>query len=158
MITTKKMTAAICASTLLLAGCSNLLPNSVSSVFTGTSNSGAVSQAALGDYKQDVAQRIIVANPSKTYTVRPQALLRSVIVLKFYIGANGQLLRSEIMRSNKDRTNEATALASLKNAAPFPPPASRYLRNGRVEMIETWLFNDDGRFQLHSTAAEQMHE
>jgi protein TonB len=112
----------------------------------------------VNGYKRDLAQRITEVNSIKVYTTRPQALLRSVIVVRYSVDSGGRLLRSEIMRSNRDRETEATALASLRNAAPFPKPASHLLRQGKVELSETWLFNNDGRFQLRSLALPQMDE
>ncbi|MFC7515491.1 hypothetical protein ACFQUU_10785 [Herbaspirillum sp. GCM10030257] len=109
-------------------------------------------------YKRDLAQRIVQVNSTKVYTSRPQALLRSVIVVRYSIDSHGQLIRSDIMRSNRDGENEVTALASLRKAAPFPKPASHLLRHGKVEVSETWLFNNDGRFQLRSLALPQMDQ
>ncbi|RJF97166.1 hypothetical protein [Noviherbaspirillum saxi] len=109
-------------------------------------------------YKRDLAQRISQVNSTKVYTGRPQALLRSVIVVRYAVDASGQLVRSEIMRSNRDKENEATALASLRTAAPFPKPAAHLIRHGKLELSETWLFNNDGRFQLRTIAQPQMDQ
>jgi protein TonB len=107
-------------------------------------------------YKRDLAQRISQTNSTKVYAGRPQALLRSVIVVKYVVDSGGNLLRSEILRSNRDNQTEATALASLKSSAPFPKPMPHLLRNGRIELSETWLFNNDGRFQLRTIALPQL--
>ncbi len=109
-------------------------------------------------YKHDVAQRISQANSSRVYSGRPQALLRSVVVVRYQVDRDGELIRSDIQRSNRDPETEAIALASLKYAAPFPKPASHLLQHGRVEISESWLFNNDGRFQLRSVAQPQMDE
>lgn len=118
---------------------------------------GATSTAGTVDgYKRDLAQRISQVNSIKVYTGRPQALLRSVVVVKYMVDSRGNLTHSEILRSNRDRTTESTALVSLRQAAPFPKPAAHLLRHGRLELSETWLFNNDGRFQLRSIAEPQM--
>ena len=109
-------------------------------------------------YKRDIALRISEVNSTKVYSGQPQALLRAVIVVKFSVDAGGKLLKSEIVRTNHDGATEATALASLRNTAPFPKPAASLLRNGRLEMSETWLFNNDGRFQIRSVAQAQMSQ
>ena len=109
-------------------------------------------------YKRDIALRITEVNSTKIYPGQPQALLRSVIVVKFSVDGGGKLLRSEIVRTNHDSATEATALATLRNTAPFPRPASNLLRNGRLEMSETWLFNNDGRFQIRSIAQPQKEQ
>ncbi len=114
------------------------------------------SASTLEGYKRDLALRISQMNSSKVYSGRPQALLRSVVVLRYAVDARGHLVRSEIMRSNRDNETESTALVSLRSAAPFPRPASHLVRNGKLEISETWLFNNDGRFQLRTIAEPQM--
>lgn len=122
-----------------------------------TSTATATSNAATLDaYKQDLALRISQINAAKVHTERPQALLRSVVVVKYVVDAEGNLVRSEILRSNRDRETETIALASLRNAAPFPKPGKHLVRRGQVELAETWLFNNDGRFQLRTVAQPQM--
>lgn len=123
-----------------------------------TTRDGTSTADTLGEYKTALAHRIAAVNSTKVFIGRPQALLRSVVVVKYVVDANGSLVRSEIMRSNRDRVTEATALASVKQTAPFPKPAPALLRGGRVEVIETWLFNKDGRFQLRTIAEPQMDE
>lgn len=109
-------------------------------------------------YKVALANHIAAVNGERMYPGRPQALLRSVVVVKYAVDGDGKLLRSEIARSNRDRSTEATALATLRNSAPFPRPASHLLQRGRLELSETWLFNNDGRFQLRSTAQRQLDQ
>ena len=148
----------------MLAGCSHVpvaetatTPRSrieqVDTTRDGTSTAGTVDS-----YKADLAQRIYAVNSTQVYTTRPQALLRSVVVLKYTVDSGGNLVRSEVARSNHDRATEATALATLRKSAPFPKPSPHLLRNGRLEMHESWLFNNDGRFQLRSLALVQMSE
>jgi protein TonB len=123
-----------------------------------TTRDGTSTARTVTGYKEDIAHRIAETSSTKVYIERPQALLRSVIVLKFVIDANGRLVRSDISRSNHDSATETTAVASLRNAAPFPKPPANLLQNGRIELSETWLFNNDGRFQLRSIAQPQMNE
>lgn len=117
---------------------------------------GASRAASLNAYKRQLAERIAQASPGKVFEGRPQALLRSVVVVRYVVDAQGNLARSEIMRSNRDSVTEATALSTLRTAAPFPRPSSSLLSRGRVEIMETWLFNNDGRFQLRTIAEPQM--
>ena len=109
-------------------------------------------------YKRDLALHISQMNVNSIYKGRPQALLRSVIVLKYVINADGKLLRSEIIRSNHDKTTENIALSSISKASPFPKPMSHLLNNRKLDITETWLFNTDGRFQLRTIALPQMDE
>ncbi|MES2535792.1 MAG: energy transducer TonB [Pseudomonadota bacterium] len=132
--------------------------SSSGSVRIETTTGGTSTATTIDTYKKDVAHRISQVNSTKVYTGRPQALLRSIVVLKYTVDGGGNLVRSEIQRSNRDQVTEATALATLRNTAPFPKPASHLLRQGRVELLESWLFNSDGRFQLRSIALPQMNE
>lgn len=110
----------------------------------------------LDEYKAMLARHIARHNGDKVYSGRPQALLRSVVVVQYEIDAHGNLVHTEIMRSNRDRHTEAAALHALRSAAPFPPPSPNLLQRGRLRLAETWLFNSDGRFQLRTIALPQM--
>ena len=124
-----------------------------------TDHGGNPREAAAANYdayKRVLAVHISQANSVHVYSGRPQALLRSVVVLKYAVDARGNLVRSDIMRSNKDAETEATALSTLRKSAPFPQPAPHLLRRGQIDIIETWLFNNDGRFQLRTVAQPQM--
>jgi protein TonB len=113
---------------------------------------------SLKRYKRQVAEHIVEVSPDKIYPGHPQAMLRSVVVLKYVVDANGKLVHSDTLRSNGDTVTVATALSALRNASPFPPPPNHLLTHGRIEILETMLFNDDGRFQLRSIAEPQLDE
>ena len=148
----------------MLAGCSHVPQAETAPTPRGmgeqveTTRDGTSTAATVDSYKADLAQRIYAVNSTQVYTTRPQALLRSVVVVKYTVDGSGNLVRSEIARSNHDRTTESTALSTLRKSAPFPKPSPHLLRNGRLEMHESWLFNNDGRFQLRSLALAQMDE
>lgn len=144
----------LCATVLALAGCGGFGTQKE----IGTTRDGTSAANSLDEYKLALAQRVSQVNSTHVFIGRPQALLRSVVVVKYTVDANGSLLRSEIMRSNRDRATESTALTTLRKTAPFPKPPASLLRHGRVELIETWLFNNDGRFQLRTVAEPQMGE
>ena len=56
--------------------------------------------AQTNGYKLAMANRIAAVHGDKMYPGRPQALLRSVVVVKYAVDGEG-LVRSEIMRSNR---------------------------------------------------------
>ncbi|KAF1048143.1 MAG: hypothetical protein GAK35_00367 [Herbaspirillum frisingense] len=123
-----------------------------------TTEDGTSTATTADGYKTDLAKRISQVNFTSVYVERPQALLRSVIVIKYIVDRDGNLVKSEILRTNRDKQAEASAMGSLKTAAPFPKPPETLLKNGRIELSESWLFNNDGRFQLRSVALAQMGE
>lgn len=109
-------------------------------------------------YQLEFATHLSRINTTKIYTSNPQVLLRSVIVLRFTLNAQGHLLSKAIVRSNRDREAETSALSSLVNAQPFPMPPALLLKQGKLDMVETWLFNSDGRFQLRTIALPQANQ
>ncbi|HYD79404.1 MAG TPA: hypothetical protein VEC06_06310 [Paucimonas sp.] len=159
-----KSTIALLIAVAVLTGCAGQAPDKAVKTPARGADPAAPARAAtpassastLAAYKRDAALHISSANPAKVYPGRPQALLRSVIVMKYAVDARGRLVRSEILRSNRDGETESAALHSLRSAAPLPRPSSHLLRNGQLELIETWLFNDDGRFQLRTIAQPQL--
>ncbi|MBC3934805.1 TonB family protein [Undibacterium sp. CY7W] len=119
----------------------------------------APSQAgSIEMYKREVAQRVYASFPSYVYQEQPQPLLRAVIVLRYVVNADGSLSRVELLRGNGDRFAEQRAMQSLRQAAPFGKPPAKLVRGARLELSETWLFNDDGRFQVRSIALPQRAE
>jgi periplasmic protein TonB len=110
----------------------------------------------LDEYKARIAQRIFERNPSLVLHGTPQAMLRSFVLVSFTVDRSGRLVNSSVYRTNGDDEAEATALASLRRAAPLPPPPSRLL-NGReqLELFEGWMFNDNGQFQLQTSHSPQ---
>ncbi len=116
----------------------------------------AVNSVTLDQYRAAIAQRIVERSPSYVERQRPQAMLRSLVVVAFTVDRDGKLVHSAVYRTNGDDEAEATALASLRRASPLPAPPAKLLdRHGRVEIMEDWLFNDDGKFQLREFAAPQ---
>ncbi len=109
--------------------------------------------ATADEYKVLVDQRVLAANRSGAVSDHLQPMLRSVVVVAFAVDRNGHLLSASVYRTNGDDEVENTALASLRRAAPLPPPPDALLdRNGQVQLMESWLFNSDGRFQLRTVA------
>jgi len=108
----------------------------------------------LDAYKRDVAQRILSANATQTFEGRPPEILQAVVVLQFTIERSGTLTGLKTLRS-RHPAQEKVALASVRAAAPFPAPPVALLRSSRVEVAETWLFRDDGKFQIRSLTEPQ---
>lgn len=116
----------------------------------------AINSTALDDYRTAVAKRIVERNPSYVLHGTPQAMLRSLVVVSFTVNRDGQITKSAVYRSNGDYDAEATALVTLRHSAPLPPPPAHLLNSvGQIEMLEDWLFNDNGKFQLRTLASPQ---
>ncbi|SAK75657.1 TonB family protein [Caballeronia catudaia] len=115
-----------------------------------------VSVQTLDDYKARIAQRIFERNPSLVLKGTPQAMLRSFVLVSFTVDRGGRLITSSVYRTNGDDEAEATALASLRRAAPLPAPPAQLLNGkGQLELFEGWMFNDNGKFQLQTSHSPQ---
>jgi len=132
----------------LLSACSIV---STSPIGEGVSPEQKQYNATADEYKVLVDKRVLAANRASVSTDRLQPMLRSVVVVAFAVDRTGRLLGASVYRTNGDDEVEGTALASLRRAAPLPaPPAALLDRNGQVQLMESWLFNSDGRFELRS--------
>jgi protein TonB len=108
----------------------------------------------LDAYKREVAQRILDANAARTFTGQPPHMLRAVVVLQLTIDGKGKLTQLKTLRT-RDGAMAKAATESIRAAAPLPAPPSSLLRKGTIVVAETWLFRDDGKFQVRSLAEAQ---
>ena len=147
--------ASVCLALLGLSGCTE---PPAARAFIESLDLGPTGAATKKeeDYKTQVARRIEDVNAAVITPGRPQAMLRSVVVVTFVVNKNGEVLRPAIYRTNGDDVAERVAITTLKRSAPLPPPPKGLLnRSGQVELMEGWLFNSDGRFQLQTLAEPQ---
>jgi protein TonB len=77
-----------------------------------------------------------------------------VIVLQLTVDAQGKLVGVKTLRT-PDQKLAAFAAKSARDAGALPAPPRALLRHGQLEFAETWLFRDDGKFQVRSLAAPQ---
>lgn len=85
-------------------------------------------------------------------------MLRSIVVMSITVDGSGNLAAARVVRDNGDDELTRAALDSARRAAPYPRPPSRILSRGKVEVLESWLFRDDGKFRLRSLAEAQQRE
>jgi protein TonB len=110
----------------------------------------------LNAYKREVAQSIYRSNAGSLFEGPPPAMLKSIIVLSIGINRDGRPVRLSVLRSNGYPELERIAVESVRRAAPLPSPGAAVVaKNGLAEYAETWLFRDDGRFQIRSLAEVQ---
>ncbi|MET0335417.1 MAG: hypothetical protein ABW190_14180 [Rhizobacter sp.] len=97
------------------------------------------------EYKLQAARRVMAANPSGTFTGKPQQMLLAAPVLSIELNADGSIQKIDILR-RPSQAQETVQLAidAVRRAAPFgdvsklPKPWT---------FAETFLFNDDKRFK-----------
>lgn len=109
----------------------------------------------LEDYRRILAERIVQASAGQVFEGPPPPMLRSVVVLSLRIDATGRPVRLQLLRGNGHRDLEEAALRSVQQAVPLPEPGALAAGPGDLEFSETWLFREDGRFQLRTLAEPQ---
>ncbi len=72
----------------------------------------AVNSATLDQYREAVAQRIVERNPSYVLRGKPQAMLRSLVVVSFTVDRNGHVVASSVYRTK----------VTTKRKVPRSPP------------------------------------
>lgn len=100
------------------------------------------------DYQVRAAHRLLVANPTGTYSGRPQDVLLAIPVLEIEVNADGSVRRIGVLR-RPGQAPETVQLAmeAVRRAAPFGDV--RHLPRP-WKFNETFLFNDDRRFKPRS--------
>ena len=114
----------------------------------------AVAPLTLEGYKKEIAQHVAHSSPALFHEPLPK-VLKSIVIVDVTIGHDGRLSHVAIQRSNGFKHLELVAMNSVRQAAPFPAPERRIQRrDGSVNFLETFLFRDDGRFQIRSLVTE----
>jgi len=159
----RKFRPAVLALVLLLNSAPLLLTSCANPDFAPKSplvldfSPGNAPVSALDQYKIAAAQRVTEVNARQITPGNPQPMLRSVVSLEYWVDRNGNITQVLLYRSNGDHEAERIAVASLRRASPLPAPSRALVdSSGRVRAVETWLFNNDGRFQVRSVAAPQV--
>jgi periplasmic protein TonB len=109
---------------------------------------------SIEEYKQALARHIFSSNTGRVVAGELQPLLRAVVVLQFQVDGNGSVRNVRTLRSPESGA-ERLARTSLERAGALPAPGPSVAQGGLVEVTETWLFNDDGKFHLRTLGPKQ---
>jgi hypothetical protein len=104
------------------------------------------------EFKLQAARRMVAANPTGTYTGKPQQMLLAIPVLEVELNADGSIKNIDIMR-RPSQAPETTQMAidAVRRAAPFGD-VSKLPRPWKF--AEAFLFNDDKRFKPRTLDAQ----
>jgi protein TonB len=127
-----------------------VVPPGAATRLPAPSASAPMAARTVAEYKMLVAHRIASASGATFSDPLPE-MLKSVVVLDISIDRHGVPQQVSVRRSNGFRALEQRALESVRLAAPFEAPSREVLRGtSAVNFLETFLFRDDGRFQIRS--------
>ena len=109
----------------------------------------------LDAYKTAVAHHVVAHNPAHTFTGRLPPMLPAIVVLNITVDRTGHITQVVVQRS-RDPDASKVALASMARSGVLPAPHALVARNmPSLTFSETFLFNDEYRFQLRSIAGPQ---
>lgn len=113
--------------------------------------------ATLREYQREVAGLLHAANPGMVYDGPPPNPLRAVVVVRAEIDALGEARRLELYRAPGHAPwLEELVAQTVRQAEPFPRPSLKLLNGARsVAIIETWLFDYQGRFRMRALSLPQ---
>ncbi|MDC8760700.1 TonB C-terminal domain-containing protein [Janthinobacterium fluminis] len=111
---------------------------------------------SIEQYKALVAQQILDANPSITFSGRLPPMLPAIVVVNISVDRDGGLSAVVVKRSRDSEASKVALAAVRRVAAPFPKPLHLLHRSHKtLEFSETFLFNELYQFQLRSLAGPQ---
>jgi protein TonB len=104
-------------------------------------------------YKKAFAQQVAHGNPHLFEGPLPD-MFKSIVVLDVTIGREGEVVKVAVHRSNGFKALEKVALDSVRRAGPYAWPSAALRKGGNsVNFLETFLFRNDGRFQIRTLVA-----
>jgi len=100
---------------------------------------------SLEDLRHQAAERLVAANPERTYMGKPPDILLGIPVLEIEVNADGSIKHIRVLREPQE-AKECTLLAieAIRRAAPFGDV--RHLPRPWI-FVETFLFDDAHRFK-----------
>ena len=153
----KHATTVLAVASLLAACQSTPPPAAYTPTSTPPRTPAAIQLAASIDaYKSLVAQQIMAANGEYIFSGRLPPMLPAIVVLDLSVGPDGELKSVHVHRS-RDSDASAAALAAVRRVPVFFPPAAHLMRRHArtFDFSETFLFNDQYRFQLRTLSGPQ---
>lgn len=160
--TVRRLASAGAVLMLLLAGCGTsppLSPNRPAPAAPSRVEPAPASQGRAGlpapdrprtlaQLRSHAAQRVVAANPGRTYDGRVPDILLAIPVLEVELNADGSIRRIEVMRHPRQALDTVQlAVDAVRRAAPFGD-VSHLPRPWKF--TETFLFNDERKFKLRS--------
>jgi protein TonB len=115
---------------------------------------------SVDSYKYHVARHIMRYNADHTFSGKLPPMLPAVVVLRITVDEMGRMTDCWVQRSPEDDNGAAKiAVASMRRAGVLPRPLNLASGPNRsLSYSETFLFNDDYRFQIRTLAPIQTED
>jgi len=107
------------------------------------------------EVRRDFAKAVYTGSPHLVHNRNPQPLLRAVIVLNVKLNHEGRW-QAEVLRTNDEQPEMlARAIETVHRAPALDLPMHVKDEMRRDGLIEAWLFDNDGSFQVKTLAKAQ---
>ncbi len=107
------------------------------------------------DIKRDFAHAVYDGSPGLVHNRNPQPMLRAVIVLNVKLDES-ENWRAEVLRTNDEQPEMlARAIETVRRAPHISLTEAAKAELRRNGLIEAWLFDNDGSFQVKTLAKAQ---
>jgi hypothetical protein len=105
------------------------------------------------DYRRDAAQHVYALNRQRIYAGKLPPMLYAIGTLQVNVDAGGRVVSMHWMRAPRHAPEIIAEIEkAVLEAAPFPAPA----RLGKVTWTDTWLWDEEGHFQLDTLTEGQL--
>jgi periplasmic protein TonB len=104
------------------------------------------------DYKRAVAEHVYRAYPGRVFKGKLPALLYGVMLTETQFDAQGAVLAVVVRRPPAAKEVGPWVVEMIKRAGPYPAPA----RVGATSVMEIWLVDKSGRFQVDTLTEGQL--
>lgn len=113
--------------------------------------------AEIDPTRVDFAHAVYEGTPTWVHDHQPQALLRAVIVLRVKLGADNHW-HAEVVRTNTEQPEMLRRAIETVDHARVPTiPLNLREKLTNEGFMETWLFDNDGTFQVKTLAKAQLN-
>lgn len=104
------------------------------------------------EYKRDVARHLYAAYASRIFKGKLRPLLYGVMITETAIDADGHVLEVAVVRPPAAPEVGPWVVQLIKRASPMPAPG----RIGSTRVLEIWLVDRSGQFQLDTLTEGQL--
>lgn len=139
------------------SGLASVTSSITSSIFHRNTTQAPVAPPSpdLDAYKTQVAYHVMQHNPEQTFSGKLPEMLPAIVVVNVTVDKDGEVKDVAVQRS-RDPDASRVAVDSMKRSGPLPKPVNLLANNAdSLTFSETFLFNDEYRFQLRSVAGPQ---
>lgn len=105
------------------------------------------------DYRRDAARYVYELNRERIYTGKLPPMLYAVGTLQVDVDGSGKVVSMHWMRAPQHAPEIIAEIEkTVLEASPFPAPT----RLGKVTWTDTWLWDEEGHFQLDTLSEGQL--